>query len=123
MLGLKSSVPVTVGTSSKDAAPKDTIPPKKTKDIEQHTTKKNMTKDTPKDATVGAERESQQGEEIKGLGGKGATSPCSTKCIGEPPKGQKKKRKDTKPVTETEVTLTEDDLEKIVDAVTVASEN
>lgn len=51
-----------------------------------------MTKETPKDATKGAEKESQQDEGLEGLGDEGVASPCGTKRTGEPPKGSRKKR-------------------------------
>ena len=77
-LGFKSSTPVTASTSGKDVASKDTILPITMKETKLRSMEKITTKETPKDATKGAEQESQQDEGIEGLGGEGAESPRGT---------------------------------------------
>ena len=87
-LGFKSSAPVTAGTSGKDATPKDTIPPKPTKESEVCATKKSTTQETPKDASMGAEEEPLQDQGIKGLGGEGVVSHMVPNTPMSLPKGQ-----------------------------------
>lgn len=50
-------------------------------------------------------------------------SPRDTKQTSDPIKVQRKKRRATRPGRETEVTLTEEELEQIVDVVTLALED
>ena len=57
------------------------------------------------------------------LNGDGVESPRGTKKGGETSKGMCKKRKWSKVGGEEEVTLTKEDLEKIVDVVTSSSED
>ena len=53
----------------------------------------------------------------------GVESLCGMKCCAETSKGPRKKRKGSKAGGAEEVTLTEDDLDKIADAVASASED
>lgn len=112
-----------MGTSKKDAALKENFPQSIAKETEVHSIEKAMTKETPKDAAKGAEQEPQRDAETEGLGREGAESPCGTKRTGEPPKGQRKNNKADNTEGEADVTLTEEDLDKIANFIATTSED